>query len=260
MYLGTNGKYKFFAEEVDRCPPAKLKRISEACEKVEQDVWNACENFSKYLTKQSALVYAKEGELIIGFALFDLSVKNGALVVAANECMVMKAHQGFGLPNLFASILASHVRQDQSLRGNRRPYKYITFISATVNFKLMEAFKRYSYFIYRSSFRPDQEIVEIANEYMKKENFERIVSTNPFFVKGAFPNASKHKASIDRPNYVPVEFESQRGDAFLFVSRVSSFKLLSLMSWVVRQRYGFRFSKRILPISRITRESVIYTR
>ncbi len=260
MYLGTNGKYKFFAEEVSRCPQAKLDRIGAACQRVEQEVWNAVENFSHYLTKQSALVYAKLDQEIVGFALFDLSIKNYTLVVAANECMVLKAHQGFGLPNLFMAILTSHIRKDNRYRNKKRPYSSITFLSSTVSFKLMAAFKRYGYLAQSSSFNADTEICQIAKDYIQKESWTPISSSNLFFIKSAFPNAAKLTASIIRPNFVPANFVSERGDAFLFVCRINNFSLLRVISWFTLWRYGFNFSKRLIPISRITRDQTIYIR
>ena len=144
MYLGRNRKYKFYALEIRHCPEEELTPIAAACQKVELDVWNACENFTTYLKKQSALIYAKcDNDEVVGFALFDVSIEENRLIVLANECMVLKKHQGKGLPTIFTAILTAHIRRDNKKRGANRGYKAVTFISSTVNFKLMKAFKNY---------------------------------------------------------------------------------------------------------------------
>lgn len=260
MYLGACGRYQIHALEVHHCPEDELRKIAEACERVEMDVWNACEDFTTYLKKQSALIYASDGDEVVGFALFDISLKNEALVVVANECMVLRMHQGNGLPTLFLAILISHIRKDNRLRGVRRGYRYVTFVSTTVSFKLMEGFRRYRFLAAKSSFDPDSEIIEIARQYLEDDGLSLVDKANPFFVKAAFPRAVKLPAPIARPPYVPEGFSSERGDAFMCVCRIANFPLLGFMSWLVRTRYRFRFSKEILPISRMTREHVIYSR
>jgi hypothetical protein len=262
MYLGQNKKFKFYAEEIERCPEAKLKRLALACERVEKDVWNACEDFYKYIKKQSALIYAKDQATneVVGFALFDLTIKNNALIVAANECMVLKSYHGAGLPTIFMSILILHIRKDNRLRGHQRNYRFVSFVSATVNFKMMEAFRRYTYVSKVSSFSPDADVLEVAKDYIAKEKYELVKSDNLFFLKAAFPNAVKVIPNLHVPDYVPTEFKIERGDAFLYVCKITRFWFLGLMSWLVQRKYGFRFSKRLIPISRISRQSVIYSR
>lgn len=260
MYLGANSHFHFYALEVHRCPEAKLQRIAKACEQVEMDVWNACENFSTYLKKQSALLYAKQNNKIVGFALFDVTLVEKRLIVAANECMVLKKYQGFGLPTIFSAILASHIQKDNQMRGIERPYQAVTFLSTTVNFKLMAAFHRYDWLTTASSFKPDTEIEQVTKEYLNKESLSPLDSTNLFFLKEAFPNAAKTKAIIKAPAFVPYGFTPERGDAFLYVCRIEKFLLLDLISKWSRLRYGFKFSKRLIPITRLAREGVMYSR
>lgn len=260
MYLGANSRYHFYAVEIHRCPEPKLQRIAKACEKVELDVWNACEDFYEYLKKQSALLYAKCDDEVVGFALFDVSVVNERLIVAANECMVLRKHQGFGLPTIFTSILTSHIRKDNRLRGRERPYGAVTFLSTTVNFKLMAAFRRYDWLAAASSFSPDAEIEGVTKKYLEQEELSLIEPANLFFLKGAFPNAVKTKAAILPPPFVPAGFVPERGDAFLYVCRIEKFWLLGLIAAWSRLRFGFKFSKRLIPLSRLARENVMYTR
>lgn len=261
MYLGTNGDYQFFSLELERHSDQKLKPIVAACERVEKEVWQACEDFSSYVRRQSALIYAKSGKEVVAFALFDISSKGQTLVFAANECMVLKKHQGNGLPTLFMAILISHIRKYNRQIKNKRPYRSVTFVSSTVNFKLMESFKRYGWLAQKDSFRPDQQVLEVANDYIKKENWVSL-HENIFFIKSAFPNAVKMKSTIHTPLYVPKSFVTTRGDAFLYVCRITNFTFLGLMSMLVRLRYGFRFSKNSVNISRLIRDhkKVIYTK
>jgi hypothetical protein len=258
VYLGKNGKYKFYSLELQNHSDKKLQNIAKACERVEQEVWNACEDFLSYMKRQSALIYAKKDKEVVAFALFDIWTKNNSLVFSANECMVLKAHQGQGLPTLFMAIVVSHMRKINRAKKSKRPYNSASFVSSTVNFKLMESFKRYGWIASKDSFSPDAEIKEIAKDYVKKENWKSLPE-NLFFVEAAFPNAVKLKASIQRPDYVPKSFLSERGDALLYVCRIKRLKLLGVMSFLVRMKYGFRFSKNILNISKLVRENVIYT-
>ncbi|MFM6928629.1 MAG: hypothetical protein ACKOX6_09200 [Bdellovibrio sp.] len=260
MYLGQNKRYKFFSEEVNHCPQLKLQRIAEGCKKVEDAVWNAHEDFYSYLQKQSAVFYAKCGDQIVAFALFDLYVQDETLVVAANECMVLPEHQGFKLPNIFSSILTTHFRRDSRFRKLRRKFHSVTFVSTTVNYKMMEAFRRYSYLGNNSSFKPDSEILEVAEQYRRKENLELLNGDSSFFIKGAFPNSSKNPPTLKAPGYVPKDFDLGRGDCFLFVCRIHRFWLLGFMAKITRWQQGFKFSKRIIPIARMYREHTIYTR
>ncbi len=261
MYLGTNGTYQFFSLELDRHSDEKLKPIVDACEKVEAEVWNACEDFFSYVRRQSALIYAKRGKEVVAFALFDIGSKDKTLVFAANECMVLKKHQGNGLPTLFMAILISHIRKFNREIKNKRPYRSVTFVASTVHFKLMQSFKRYGWLAQRDSFRPDEQVLEIASDYIKKEKWKSL-SEDPFFIESAFPNAVKLNATITTPTYIPTSFEASRGDAFLYVCRITNFTFLGVMSMYVRFRYGFHFSKNSVNISRLIRDDkkVIYTK
>ncbi len=259
MYLGSNSEYHFYGVEIHGCRPEKLERLARACEKVERDVWNASENFSKYLNKQSALVYAKKDDELVGFFLFNITVSENRLIVAANECMVLKKHHGSGLPTIFSAILTSHIQKDIRRRKMQRPYSAMVFISSTVNFKMMAAFQRYDRLAKSSSFRPDPEIEQITRQYIQSEGLTPLDS-KALFVKGAFPNSSKVKNPIQPPNFVPKDFDIQRGDAFLYVGRVERFIILGLISKWARFRYGFEFSKRLIPFSRKVKERILYTR
>lgn len=258
MYLGTNGKYQFHSLEVHRHSEKKLRGIAEACERVEKEVWNAGEDFFKYLKRQSTLIYAKHGHEVVAFALFDISTKNSSLVFSASECMVLKKHQGNGLPTLFLAIIISHIRKDNRLRKNKRTYKSVSFVSSTVSYKLMKSFKHYGWLATTDSFRSDKEIQEIAKDYIKKENWKSLPE-NLFFVEAAFPNAVKTESGIEKPEFVPRSFVPLRGDAFLYVCRITNFAFLGFVSWIVRIKYKFKFSNRIINISRIIRDGVIYT-
>src|SRR5690606_32315238 len=123
--------------------------------------------FEDYIKKQTAILYAKHNDQIVGFALFDLYIDGDSLVVSGSECMVVRAHQGAGLPSIFTSLLVTHIRRDNRLRKVKRNYKSITFVSLTVSFKLMEAFKRYSWVTDKSSFNPDDQLIQIAQHYSK---------------------------------------------------------------------------------------------
>lgn len=258
MYLGSNGKYQFHSLEVHMDSNGELQEIAKACEKVEKEVWNAGENFFEYLKRQSALIYAKHEDQVVAFALFDISTKNNSLVFSASECMVTKRHQGNGLPTLFLAILISHIRKDNKLRKNKRPYKSVSFVSSTVSFKLMKSFRHYGWLAKKDSFHSDKEIQEIASDYIKKENWKSLPE-NLFFIEAAFPNAVKMGSGIEKPDFVPKSFLAPRGDAFLYVCRITNFTFLGLASRVVLFKYNFQFSKNILNISRIIRDHVIYT-
>lgn len=258
MYLGSTANYDFHAIEIHNCPSEELEQITKACELVELDVWNACEDFSDYVKKQSALFYAKKGAQIVGFALYDVNVENDRLLVAANECMVLREHQGNGLPTIFSSILTGHIRRDNRKRGEKRAYKAITFISATVHFKLMQSFFRYDKLAVASSFRPDKDILNITKKYIAKKNFNSL--SDLFFLNAAFPNAVKTSTTTPPPSFVPKDFNSERGDAFLYVCRIEKFWLLGLISAWSRIRYGFKYSKNLMRMGRLNPEKIIYTR
>jgi hypothetical protein len=260
MLLGRCQNYIFFSAEIDSCPEPRMKRIIEACKIVEASVWNPSSEFETYIRKQTAILYAKYREHIVGFALFELYVDGDTLVVAGNECMVMKEHQGTGLPSIFTALLISHIQRDNRLRKVRRNYKSITFVSLTVNYKLMQAFRRYSRVADKSSFKPDRQVYEVAEHYLKKEDLQVLTKNSPFFAKEAFPQSVKHPPTIAKPTFVPEDFQPTRGDAFLFVCRISKFRMLGLAARLVLLRYRFQYSKRILPISRISRPHIIYSR
>lgn len=260
MYLGKTKKYQFYSAEIDHCPKAKLQRIVEACKAIEESVWNPTSDFYEYLKKQSAVVYAKYNNQVVGFALFDLYIDGKSLVVSGSECMLLKEHQGQGLPTIMSSILTSHIQRDNKQRKLKRPYSSMTFISLTVHFKLMAAFRYYSFFSDSNTFKPDEQLLSTAGHYLKKENLELIEPGNLFFARSAFPSAVKLKPNIQPPNFVPENFQPERGDAFLFVARISKFWVLGLVAKYIRFRYGFRFSQRVIPIRRISHEQIIYSR
>ena len=260
MYLGRNQEFQFYAIEVRHTAPQKLERLAKACEAVEKDVWNACEDFSVYLKKQSALVYAKKDDEIVGFALFDIHLMGNHLLVAVNECMVLRRCQGAGLPSIFSAILTWHIRKSNRLLGKHKKYDAVVILSSTVNFKIMKGFQRYDWLADKSSFRPDKEIKEVAKQYIQKENLELLTAENLFFLKAAFPNAVKTNSSEDKPAFVPSEFMSSRGDAYLYVAKLKKLWIFHLMSRWVLWKHGFRFSKRIIPLSRMAREGIIYSR
>jgi hypothetical protein len=260
MYLGRTKKYKFSSAEIDHCPEAKLKRISDGCKKVEATVWNPHSNFHDYLKKQSAVIYAKYNDEIIGFLLVDAYLDGETFVVALNECMVLKEHHGHRLPTVFLFIFTAHIRRDLKLRKMKRPYTSVSLVSTTVNYKMMAAFKRYTLISDRSSFKPDDQIRETALHYLEKENLEPLDPKWPFIAKAAFPGSIKLKAAITRPAFIPAEFSTERGDAFLLVSRYSQFWMLGVLALISKLRFGFKFSNRVIPISRISRESVLYSR
>ena len=260
MYLGKTKNYEFHSAEIHRCTDEELKHIASACKSVEEAVWNPTSDFFEYFKKQSAVVYAKYGEQVVGFALFDLYFEGDSLVVSGSECMLLKEHQGQGLPTIMSSILALHIRRDTRQREIKRPYTSMTFISLTVHFKLMEAFKHYSFFSEASTFKPDEQIIATARHYIKKEKLKPIEEGQLFFAQSAFPCAVKLAPNITRPRFVPKDFTPQRGDAFLFITRISKFWVLSLVSRYIHFRYGFKFSQKSIPIEQILQDHIIYVR
>lgn len=260
MYLGRNEDYQFYAVEVRHTAPLKLARLAKACEAVEKDVWNACEDFHVYLKKQSALVYAKKDDEVVGFALFDIHLMNTHLIVAVNECMVLRRCQGAGLPSIFSAILTRHIRKSNRMLGIHKQYDAVIILSATVNFKIMRGFHRYDWLSYKSSFKPDKEIKEVAKQYVSKENFTLLHPENPFVLQAAFPNAAKNGHGGEKPFFIPDDFQTSRGDAYLYVAKLTQLWIFNLMSRWVLWKHGFRFSKRMIPLSRMAREGIIYSR
>ncbi len=263
MYLGYSGEYEFHSLELKKTNPEEITSIIEACKHVESRVWEASEKFEDYLKKQSALFYVKHKNDIVAFALFDVSVKEKSLIVAANECMILPEHHGKGLPNIFASIMVSHIRFDRRHREEKRYYDKVIFLSLTVNFKLMSAFKRYSFLTLSNSFSPCSEISEIAHDYLKKENISPLENGDPFFAKGAFPKSLREAPHMSIPSFVPQSFDLKRGDGFLYVCKINNFLLLALCAWFIQYKSNFKFhsevKKRFVFKRRKEATSVIYS-
>jgi len=262
MYLGQKGIYSFHSLELKKANEKELSEILAACEKVESRVWCASENFYDYIKKQTALFYAKAGNEVVAFALFDVTLKDKTLIVAANECMVIPEHQGQGLPNIFVSILISHIRFERRLKSLKRCYENVVFLSLTVNFKMMSAFRKFSFLAQSSSFAPCDEVHAIAKEYLKVEGLVTIEG-HPFFAKGAFPDSLKAAPKVVVPGFVPKEFDITRGDGLVYVCKTDSFLLLGLVAWLVQYRADFKFNldlkKRFNLNRRVAAKEVIYS-
>jgi hypothetical protein len=270
MYLGRVKDYQFFSEEIELCSESRLERVAKACQAVEESVWNPTSNFQDYIKKQSAVLFVVSGGQTVGFALFDIYIDGDSLVVAGNECMIMKEHHGKGLPTLFSAVLVTHIQKDNRARHYKRIYNSMTFISLTVNYKLMTAFQSYSFLTDKSSFEPDEQIIKATEHYLRKEGLESFSEAGGsvdkqnilslFFARGAFPNAVTVPARMDKPKFVPADFDLARGDAFLFVCRISRFLFLGIYGKFILFRYSFRFSPRVKMRGRKPRENLIYTR
>lgn len=263
MYLGSSGAYEFHSLELKKTNIDEIAAIVEACKNVESRVWKASENFEDYINKQSALFYVKFHDEVVAFALFDVAIKEKSLIVAANECMILPEHQGQGLANIFASIMVSHIRFDRRHKGEKRHYNKVVFLSLTVNFKLMTAFKRYSFLTLSNSFSPCNEISEIAKNYLQKEGISSLADDTPFFVKAAFPESLKEAPKINIPDFVPTSFDLKRGDGFLYVCKINNIFLLAVVAWFIQYRSKFKFSseikKRFAFGKRKDATSIIYT-
>jgi hypothetical protein len=252
VLVGRSPRYEIHSLELLGCDPAVLGPVAQACQAVEDRVWHAHEDFRSYLEKQTALFYAVDGTgETVAFACFDLTLREDTLVLAVNECMVVPEHQGQGLPNLFLALLISHLRFHWRSAGKRRRYKQVVAVSMTVNYKLMMGFKRYSFLTQSNPYRPCDEIREIAREYLADEGLEPVEAGNPFFAKAAFPGALKNHPAVRRPEGIPADFQPERGDAFLYVGKVSSFWALGLMAWLVQRSYGFKAVLRVHPFKRL---------
>lgn len=263
MLLGNSENYEFHSLELKKTNPDDIAAIIEACKHVESRVWQASEKFEDYLQKQSALFYVKHNNEIVAFALFDVYLKDKSLVVAANECMILPEHQGQGLANIFASIMVSHIRFDRRHKGEKRFYDNVIFLSLTVNFKLMSAFKRYSFLTLSNSFSPCNEVKTIAQEYLNKEEIALIEEESPFFVKAAFPKSLRVAPKVTIPTFVPESFDLRRGDGFLYVCKINNFLMLAFAAWYIQFRSNFKFNpeikKRFALKKRKHATSVIYS-
>ncbi len=223
MYLGNSSDYMFYSLELKKINPKDMADIIEACTHVESRVWKASENFEDYIKKQSALFYVKHHDVVVAFALFDASIKDEALIVAANECMILPEHQGVGLASIFVAIMISHIRFDRRHKREKRNYNKVIFLSLTVNFKLMLAFKRYSILTISNSFSPCPEVTQIAYNYLEKEGILPLEEGTPFFTKAAFPKSLRETPKVDVPFFVPLNFNLKRGDGFLYVGKIKHF-------------------------------------
>lgn len=263
MYLGNSGDYMFYSLELKKIDPIDMADIIEACTHVESRVWKASEKFEDYIKKQSALFYVKHQGNVVAFALFDASVKDKALIVAANECMILPEYQGEGLASIFAAIMVSHIRFDRRHKGEKRNYNKVIFLSLTVNFKLMLAFKRYSFLTISNSFSPCPEITQIAHNYLQKEGILPLEEGVPFYTKAAFPKSLIEAPKINIPSFVPHNFDLKRGDGFLYVCKVHNLFLLAVAAWFIQYKASFKFSaglkKRFTFKKRKDASSVIYS-
>lgn len=224
---------------------SQIHEILEQCEAVESRVWNSKENFFEYVKRQSYLIYAEDikTQEIIGFALFWSDLKNEALLIEASECMILPEHHGNNLPNLFVSVLVSSIRESNTEKGGRE-YTHIIFMSLTVNYKIMQAFNKYSYLSISSSFSPCPEILQAAEDYIKREKAERVTPESPFFLKQVYTNSLKKAPNINIPQYVPLEFDLARGDGFLYLCKIKKFLFLGFIARCVQWSLGF---KRVRP-------------
>jgi hypothetical protein len=245
MYLGSSHDYEFHSLELKKTNPDDISAIVEACKHVESRVWKASEKFEDYLNKQSALFYVKHQDHVVAFALFDVSVKDKSLIVAANECMILPEHHGKGLASLFAAIMISHIRFDRRLKKEKRHYDKVIFLSLTVNFKLMSAFKHYSFLTLSNSFSPCNEISEIAHHYLKKEGITPLEDGIPYFAKAAFPKSLKEAPKVNIPSFVPHNFDLHRGDGFLYICKINNFFILAVVAWFIQYKSKFKFTSEI---------------
>lgn len=220
--VARNKGFDYHLLEIQTIDLTRPHPIIEQCMALEKQSWNPQEDFLDYIAERDLLAYVTFEGKVVGFLVVTLWLSGDHGVVSVDEAMVSKDHRGSGLALKLVWFL-SHLLVVRFL-GNRT-IKRAVMLGLTVSPVAIQATYRYRRIFRNNSFKPNEQLTDIAWHYLNKYGYEPLDPAGPWFVKAAFPGSSSWKPTLrkgrDR-NILPVDFDChERGDAFLFMGTVS---------------------------------------
>lgn len=259
--VATNKGYDYHILEIATVDFSKPHPIIEECVVLENESWHAQEDFRDYVSKRDLLAYVTHERKVAGFIVMTVW-KNGDFgVVTADEAMMSKDHRGKGIALKLIWFLC-HLLVIRFLGD--RSMKRAVLLGLTVSPVAIQGSYRYRHIFKNNSFKPNPELTNIAWQYLKKYDYEALDPSKPWFVKGAFPGASKWKPNLRKnrdKEILPRDFDChERGDAFLFMGAISR-RFATIVTTVRAVPWfglgimkGFEF---IVPLRRVESTNII---
>jgi len=223
----------------------KIMPIIKKCEEIEVNNWNAQENFIDYARKCSALVYAKEGDEIVGFLLITICDFDQYLTYSIDECMVQRGFHG----NHIALKLAAIISRISYLKTSKKKgVGNLVFMTATCNPRMIiNLYKKKSLFCFvANTFKKSNELLRVHDLYLKRNNLKLVDDEYPFFVKNLFPGSQKVASmavNLDEIKHLtPPGFDCVKsGDSLMFMAKVCKFSAWSIVIFMMNLMFGWRF-------------------
>lgn len=224
FFIIRDGLFDYYFIDFDRVEFESAGDILGQCRDIEDEIWNAKEDFFNYAKKCSALLYVAKGDKIVGFLLVTSWFLDDNYVFTLNEGMVIKKYQSnqaaFKMTLMAVRVFYKRVTQLKSL-------KRFTLTIETSNPRLMSLFHTYKYYfgVLDNSFKPSANLLKIINAFVKNNNCSFLDEQNPFFLKERFNSCNKYDTnnrnfafSEGLKKILPSGFDPiHRGDSFVLM-------------------------------------------
>lgn len=262
--IASNKGYGYHVLEIATIDFTRPHPIIEQCVALEHESWNPQEDFLDYIAKRDLLAYVTFKGRVVGFLVITVWLNGDYGVVSFDEAMISKDQRGNGLALKLVWFLC-HLLVVRFLGD--RSIKRAVLLGLTVSPVAIQATYRYRRIFRNNSFRPNEQLTDIAWQYLKKYDYEALDPSSPWFVKAAFPGSSKWKPKLRKGRdraIVPANFDCHdRGDAFLFMggaSRrfgtvVTTVRAIPWFGWGIMKGYDFT-----VPLRRVESASLISER
>ncbi len=224
-----------------------IKDVLQGCEEVENECWNAQEDFQDYAAKSDFLYYAQRDGQVLAFFLVSYFIIDRCCVISMDEIMVRKSEQKQKLGIKLATIA---FRDFDNIESGNKKFKSISLLSITPNKKMMNSYAKGSLLtnlnLFDSTFNASDELEAIHRKYLSRVGYKLVQETHPFFIKNVFPGSSKTAVSCQYHDklkaILPDGFDPlERGDSLCFMLKVNRF-LYSLSCFLYMQKiFGLRF-------------------
>lgn len=231
--------FNYYLIDLNTAKWNRLRDIIRGCEAVENDCWQAQEDFFTYLRKCDVLSYAVKDGRIVAFDAVTILNSGRYSVYSNDETMVLKEFRGNDLAQrLVIMTVEWHIKKSAALRNKN----YFIFTSISANPRVINRYfeKSWLRLLFDSSFAPSPQLIALKEEYCRKQGIKLVDKRYPFCMKNLFPNSNNFDpnerrnqfSSLVRTN-LPADFEHMvRGDAFAFMLMIPM-KLLRMVTFVL---------------------------
>lgn len=246
-----DGTYDFYSINLNNTSFDKIRDVLEGCEAVENECWNAQEDFIEYAAKSDFLYYAERDGEISGFFLVSFFIIDKCCIISMDEIMVRRSEQG---KKLGLKLAITAFRDFDNFDSGNKKFNSISLMSITPNKKIMNSYFKGSLLtnlnLFDSTFNPSAELESIHRKYLKEVEYNLVHEDHPFFIKNVFPGSNKMDETKEGEisynqklqSVIPDGFDPvQRGDSLCFMLKTNRF-VYSLSCLIFMQKtFGFRF-------------------